>query len=102
MDNVSKHFDITELEVKLKKIDQLQRKIEELKDLLFGLETSKPTEEAEFKEDLCKCEARLDDLEIKKRNRLDITQRWDLRLKLTQLEPNIKSIGSKHQAQGSH
>ncbi|GFS87887.1 hypothetical protein TNCV_4084361 [Trichonephila clavipes] len=54
MDNVSEHFDITELQVKLKKIDQVQRKIEELKDLLFGLETAKPTEEAEFEEDLCK------------------------------------------------
>ncbi|GFW13948.1 hypothetical protein TNCV_4700831 [Trichonephila clavipes] len=35
MDNVSEHVDITELEVKLKKIDQLQRKIEELKELLL-------------------------------------------------------------------
>ncbi|GFW58896.1 DUF1758 domain-containing protein [Trichonephila clavipes] len=47
-----------------KKIDQLQRKIEELKELLFGLETANPTEEAEFEEDLYKCETRLDDLEI--------------------------------------
>ncbi|GFT92677.1 uncharacterized protein TNCV_2345721 [Trichonephila clavipes] len=62
MDNVSEHVDITELEVKLKKIDQLQRKIEELKELFFGLETAKPTEEAEFEEDLYKCETRLDDL----------------------------------------
>ncbi|GFU75391.1 uncharacterized protein TNCV_2731831 [Trichonephila clavipes] len=53
-----------EPEVKLKKIDQLQRKIEELKELLFGLETANPTEEAEFEEDLYKCETRLDDLEI--------------------------------------
>ncbi|GFV21438.1 integrase catalytic domain-containing protein [Trichonephila clavipes] len=45
-------------------IDQLQRKIEELKELLFGLETAKPTEE-EFEEDLYKCETRLDDLETK-------------------------------------
>ncbi|GFU11217.1 uncharacterized protein TNCV_3290281 [Trichonephila clavipes] len=59
MDNVSEHVDITELEVKLKKIDQLQRKIEELKELLFGLETANPTEEAEFEEDLYKCETRL-------------------------------------------
>ncbi|GFV07954.1 DUF1758 domain-containing protein [Trichonephila clavipes] len=59
MDNVSEHVDITELEVKLKKINQLQRKIEELKELLFGLETAKPTEEAEFQEDLYKCETRL-------------------------------------------
>ncbi|GFY23028.1 integrase catalytic domain-containing protein [Trichonephila clavipes] len=51
--------------VKLKKIDQLQRKIEELKELLFGLETTKPTEEAEFEEDLYNCETRLDDLEGK-------------------------------------
>ncbi|GFW14798.1 integrase catalytic domain-containing protein [Trichonephila clavipes] len=65
MDNVSEHVDITELEVKLKKIDQLQRKIEELKELLFGLETAKPTEEAEFEDDLYKCETRLDDLETK-------------------------------------
>ncbi|GFV68536.1 hypothetical protein TNCV_3129921 [Trichonephila clavipes] len=64
MDNASEHVDITELEVKLKKIDQLQRKIEELKELLFGLETAKPTEEAEFEEDLYKCETRLDDLEM--------------------------------------
>ncbi|GFW69334.1 integrase catalytic domain-containing protein [Trichonephila clavipes] len=63
MDNVSEHVDITELEVKLKKIDQLQRKIEEMKELLFGLETANPTEEAEFEEDLYKCETRLDDLE---------------------------------------
>ncbi|GFW32593.1 hypothetical protein TNCV_565381 [Trichonephila clavipes] len=52
-------------EVKLKKIDQLQMKIEELKELLFGLETAKPTEEAEFEEDLFKCETRLDDLEVR-------------------------------------
>ncbi|GFS52200.1 hypothetical protein TNCV_4849521 [Trichonephila clavipes] len=65
MDNVSKHVDLTELKVKLKKIDQLQRKIEEFKELLFGLETAKPTEEAEFEEDLYKCETRLDDLEAR-------------------------------------
>ncbi|GFW05157.1 hypothetical protein TNCV_2904471 [Trichonephila clavipes] len=53
MNNVSEHVDITELVVKLKKIDQLQRKIE-LKELLFGLETAKPTEEAEFEEYLYK------------------------------------------------
>jgi hypothetical protein len=39
---------------------------------------------------------------LKDRNRLDITQRGDLRLKLTKLEPNIKSFCSMHQAQGSH
>ncbi|CAK9813138.1 SCAN domain-containing protein 3 [Anthophora plagiata] len=44
----------------------------------------------------------VNDLLVKKRNRLDITQRRDLRLKLTKLEPNIKSLCSKHQAQGSH
>ncbi|GFV15742.1 integrase catalytic domain-containing protein [Trichonephila clavipes] len=42
MDNVSEHVDITELEVKLKKIDQLQRKIEELKELLFWIRNRKP------------------------------------------------------------
>ncbi|GFU30526.1 DUF1758 domain-containing protein [Trichonephila clavipes] len=77
MDNVSEHVDITELEVKLKKIDQLQRKIEELKELLFGLETANPTEEAEFEEDLYKCETRLDDLEVSRiepRKRLDLVR----------------------------
>ncbi|GFT34023.1 hypothetical protein TNCV_4384741 [Trichonephila clavipes] len=59
------NVDITELEVKLKKIDQLRGKIEELKELLFGLETANPTEEAEFEEDLYKCETRLDDLEVR-------------------------------------
>jgi len=44
----------------------------------------------------------VNDILIKKRNRLDITQRGDLRLKLTKLEPNIKSLCTKHQAQGSH
>ncbi|CAH2084916.1 unnamed protein product [Euphydryas editha] len=44
----------------------------------------------------------VNDLLIKKRNRLDITQRGDLRLKLSKLEPNINSLYSKHQAQGSH
>ncbi|XP_071042039.1 SCAN domain-containing protein 3-like [Parasteatoda tepidariorum] len=44
----------------------------------------------------------INDLLVKKRNRLDITQRGDLRLRLTKLEPNIKSLCSKHQAQGSH
>ena len=44
----------------------------------------------------------VNDLLVNKRNRLVITQRGDLRLKLTKLEPNIKSLCSKHQAQGSH
>ncbi|GFY03343.1 integrase catalytic domain-containing protein [Trichonephila clavipes] len=81
MDNVSEHVDITELEVKLKKIDQLQRKIEELEELLFGLETAKPTEEAEFEEDLYKCETRLDDLERKRR--IFVTE------KITGLTPSV-------------
>ncbi|GFV82822.1 uncharacterized protein TNCV_4147901 [Trichonephila clavipes] len=34
----------------------------------------------------------VNDLLIKKRNQLDLTQRGDLRLKLTKLEPNIKSL----------
>ena len=42
------------------------------------------------------------DFLLKKRNRLDITQRGDLRMKLTKLEPNIKSLCNQHQAQGSH
>ncbi|GFV20157.1 uncharacterized protein TNCV_4194551 [Trichonephila clavipes] len=76
MDNVSEHVDITELEVKLKKkkIDKLQRKIEELKELLFGLKTAKPTEEAEFEEDVYKCETRLDDLEDTREEALFISR----------------------------
>ncbi|KAK2579964.1 hypothetical protein KPH14_007644 [Odynerus spinipes] len=42
----------------------------------------------------------INDLLLKKRNRLDITKWGDLRLKLTKLEPDIKSLCSKHQAQG--
>jgi hypothetical protein len=36
------------------------------------------------------------DLLVKKRNRLDITNRGDLRLKLTKLDPNIKILCGKH------
>ncbi len=36
------------------------------------------------------------DLLIKKRNRLDVTRRGDLRLKLTSVEPNIKHLCSIH------
>ncbi|XP_067126888.1 SCAN domain-containing protein 3-like [Centruroides vittatus] len=42
------------------------------------------------------------DLLTKKRNRLDITQRGDLRLTLTKLEPDIKSLCKKHQVHKSH
>ena len=37
-----------------------------------------------------------------KRNRLEITQRGDLRLKLTSLEPQIKKLCSRQMAQFSH
>ena len=42
------------------------------------------------------------DLVTKKRNKLDITKRGDLRLKLTKMVPEISSLASKHQPQGSH
>ena len=38
----------------------------------------------------------------KKRNKLDITNRGDLRLNLTKLKPNIEHLLSKHQAHPSH
>jgi hypothetical protein len=38
---------------------------------------------------------KISDLLIKKRNRLDITNRGDLRLKLTKLDPDIKFLCSK-------
>ncbi|GFX28963.1 integrase catalytic domain-containing protein [Trichonephila clavipes] len=63
------------------KISKFPRKIEELKELLFGLETAKPTEEAEFEEDLYKCETRLDDLERKRR--IFVTE------KITGLTPSV-------------
>lgn len=44
----------------------------------------------------------VNDLLLKKRNRLDITNRGDLRLKLTKFVPHIKTLCSTHQAQGSH
>ncbi|GFV05928.1 uncharacterized protein TNCV_3142191 [Trichonephila clavipes] len=91
MDNVSEHVDITELEVKLKKIDQLQRKIEELKELLFGLETAKPTEEAEFEEDLYKCETRLDDLEVRVKKMINSI---NVSLSVTAVEKNKYENGT--------
>lgn len=42
------------------------------------------------------------DILTKKRNRLDICDRGDLRLKLSKLQPSISELVSKHQAQGSH
>ena len=39
---------------------------------------------------------------FKKRGSLDICRRGDLRLRLTRLVPDIKSLMCKHQAQGSH
>ncbi|XP_025406676.1 SCAN domain-containing protein 3-like [Sipha flava] len=42
------------------------------------------------------------DLITKKRNRLDIVTRGDLRLKLTNIEPNIKKLAKNHQVQPSH
>ena len=44
----------------------------------------------------------VNDLLPKKRNRLDITKRGNLRLKLTKFRPLIKFICSRHQAQGCH
>ena len=44
----------------------------------------------------------VNDLLLRKRNRLDITKRGDLRLKLTTFLPRIKYLCSRHQAQGSH
>jgi hypothetical protein len=38
----------------------------------------------------------------KKRNRLQITERGDLRLNLTRIEPNVKKLAQTHQAQPSH
>jgi hypothetical protein len=42
------------------------------------------------------------DLLTKKRNRLEICERGDLRMKLTNLKPNIEQLVSEQQAQGSH
>ncbi|CAI9718247.1 domain-containing 3-like [Octopus vulgaris] len=44
----------------------------------------------------------VDNLLEAKRNRLEITKRGDLRLKLTKLSPQIKNLCCMHQAQGSH
>ncbi|GFV73023.1 uncharacterized protein TNCV_1734911 [Trichonephila clavipes] len=41
----------------------------------------------------------VNELLIKKRNRSDVTQRRDLRLQLTKLEPNIKSLCTKRKDQ---
>ena len=44
----------------------------------------------------------VNDLLLKKINRLDITKGGDLRRKLTKLVLDIKSLCSRHDAQGSH
>ncbi|GFU77198.1 uncharacterized protein TNCV_152441 [Trichonephila clavipes] len=44
----------------------------------------------------------VNDLLSKERNGLAITKRGDLRLKLTKLEPDIKSFCRRHDASGSH
>ena len=46
--------------------------------------------------------SRVNQLLTKTRNKLNITQRGDLRLALTKFEPDIEVLASKHQAQGSH
>ncbi|GFY17617.1 hypothetical protein TNCV_3519721 [Trichonephila clavipes] len=57
-----------------------RKKIEELKELLFGLETAKPTEEAEFERgDLYKnVKTRLDDLERKPQKDANALRRIDV------------------------
>ncbi|GFT54113.1 hypothetical protein TNCV_3313811 [Trichonephila clavipes] len=98
MDNVSEHVDITELEVKLKKFDQLQRKVEELKELLFGLETANPTE-AEFEEDLYKCETRLDDLEVRVKKLINSI---NVSLSVTAVEKNKYENGTFAQTNSTY
>lgn len=44
----------------------------------------------------------MNDILTKKRSRLDVTKRGDLRLRLTNLNPNIDELAKTHQAQGSH
>ena len=38
----------------------------------------------------------------KQRNRLEISTKGDLRLLLTQLEPDVVKLAKSHQSQGSH
>ena len=44
----------------------------------------------------------INDLLTKKRNRLDIVNRGDLRLRLTKMQPNFVKLASCHQSQPSH
>ena len=44
----------------------------------------------------------VNDLLTKKRNRLEIENRGDLRLRLTKLQPDISKLASRHQPQPSH
>ena len=44
----------------------------------------------------------VNDLLTKKRNKLDVTKRGDLRLRLTHLKPDIKALVACRQAHGSH
>ena len=44
----------------------------------------------------------VNEIVTKKRNSLNLSDRGDLRLKLTGLQPNLKKLVDRHQAQGSH
>ncbi|KMQ81878.1 smc domain-containing protein, partial [Lasius niger] len=53
----------TELEVKLKKVNQLQLKIDEIREKSFGLDKVPESELKELESDLDQCEIRLEELE---------------------------------------
>ena len=46
--------------------------------------------------------SRLSMLLTKSRNRLDVKDRGDIRMALTEMTPNVKKLAEQHQAQGSH
>ncbi|CAL1262645.1 unnamed protein product [Larinioides sclopetarius] len=65
LDKVSKDTNLTDLEVKLKKIDQLQQNVDNLRRNSFELDNVTTAELTAFEHDLEECDIRLENLEVR-------------------------------------
>ncbi|CAL1291353.1 unnamed protein product [Larinioides sclopetarius] len=65
LDKVSKDTNLTDLEVKLKKIDQLQQNVDNLRRNSFELDNVTTAELTTFEQDLEECDIRLENLEVR-------------------------------------
>ncbi|KAF8771733.1 hypothetical protein HNY73_019113 [Argiope bruennichi] len=67
-DKVSEDTSLMDLEVKLKKIDQLQQNVISIRRNSFELDDADATELTDLEEELEQCDVRLEDLEAHKQN----------------------------------